>query len=44
LQVALQWAEQAVNNPAFQSDALALIAGLHLERRDYHNAKQVRLI
>ncbi|KAL4854380.1 RNA polymerase-associated protein CTR9 [Chlorella vulgaris] len=39
--VALQWAEQAVNNPAFQSDALALIAGLHLERRDYHNAKQV---
>ena len=40
LQEALSWAEQAGENPAYRSDALALQAGLYLERRDYHNAKQ----
>ena len=40
LQGALRWAEQAGENPAYLGDALALQAGLHLEKRDYHNAKQ----
>jgi hypothetical protein len=39
----VQWTEQAVSNPAYSSDALALQAGLYLERRDYHRAKQVIL-
>lgn len=38
---ALRWTEQAVDIPAYCSDALALQAGLYLEKRDYHRAKQV---
>lgn len=40
-QEALRWTEQAAENPAYAGDALALQAGLHLEKRDYHRAKQV---
>lgn len=40
-QEALRWTEQAVDIPAYCSDALALQAGLYLEKRDYHRAKQV---
>lgn len=43
VQEALQWTEQAVANPAYACDGLALQAGLYLEKRDYHHAKQVRL-
>ena len=39
-QEALRWAEQATEIPAYAADALALQAGLHLEKRDYHHAKQ----
>lgn len=42
LQEALSWTEQAVSNPAYCNDALALQAGLYLEKRDYHHAKQAR--
>jgi hypothetical protein len=42
-QMALHWAGQAVDNPGYAADALALQAGLYLEKRDYHNAKQARL-
>ncbi|PRW61484.1 RNA polymerase-associated CTR9-like protein [Chlorella sorokiniana] len=38
---ALRWAEQATEIRAYAADALALQAGLHLEKRDYHHAKQV---
>ena len=41
VQEALRWAEQATEIRAYAADALALQAGLHLEKRDYHNAKQV---
>ena len=41
-QEALRWTEQAAANPAYAGDALALQAGLHLEKRDYHRAKQAR--
>lgn len=40
-QEALRWAEQATEIRAYAADALALQAGLHLEKRDYHHAKQV---
>ncbi|PSC73221.1 RNA polymerase-associated CTR9-like protein [Micractinium conductrix] len=38
---ALRWTEQAVSNPAYCNDALALQAALYLDKRDWHNAKQV---
>ncbi len=41
VQEALRWAEQATEIRAYAADALALQAGLHLEKRDYHHAKQV---
>lgn len=43
-QMALHWAGQAVENPSYAADALALQAGLHLEKRDYHSAKQASLV